>query len=385
MILLISYGGGHIAIISRVYKYLVDKGVDAKILPLTTAVSYCNRNSIDYIKIEDFFNEDNLDSNFKDKIIEIAKENHNEEMDFPFYHTLAYYGIGLSQLFFERGYKEGLDHYKKKGRQSFLPTNFAEKVINDLNPKAIITTNVPRMELAFRKVGMAMKIKVFAIDDLNGYFGNIDSIYSDVVFVSNINSIKRVKSYKKSGDVIVSGNPVFDDIIKLRKTKHNINNNLLILLQTGVRDININKVVEFSDSFYQNLFSNLEESNFFNSFDNVTVRFHPSMNKKKYWKSENFIIDDEEDLHQSLLNHSNALGLTSTSIYEAYLIGCSIYRFSFGKNFFDLPFGDNGIVNLNGKISFNKKNHQPILNNDSLYNNSLQTIYKRVIYEVFKN
>ena len=167
----------------------------------------------------------------------------------------------------------------KKGRQSFLPTNFAEKVINDLNPKAIITTNVPRMELAFRKVGMAMKIKVFAIDDLNGYFGNIDSIYSDVVFVSNINSIKRVKSYKKSGDVIVSGNPVFDDIIKLRKTKHNINNNLLILLQTGVRDININKVVEFSDSFYQNLFSNLEESNFFNSFDNA-VRFHPSMNKK---------------------------------------------------------------------------------------------------------
>ena len=113
MILLISYGGGHIAIISRVYKYLVDKGVDAKILPLTTAVSYCNRNSIDYIKIEDFFNEDNLDSNFKDKIIEIAKENHNEEMDFPFYHTLAYYGIGLSQLF-ERGYKEGLDHYKKR-------------------------------------------------------------------------------------------------------------------------------------------------------------------------------------------------------------------------------------------------------------------------------
>ena len=88
------------------------------------------------------------------------------------------------------------------------------------------------MELAFRKVGIANKIKVFAIDDLNGYFGKIDSIYSNVVFVSNINSIKRVKSYKKTGKVIVSGNPVFDDVIKLRKLKKNINNNLLILLQT---------------------------------------------------------------------------------------------------------------------------------------------------------
>ena len=85
------------------------------------------------------------------------------------------------------------------------------------------------------------------------------------------------------------------------------------------------------------------------------------------------------------LNHSNALGLTSTSIYEAYLIGCSIYRFSFKKKFFDLPISDNGVVNLNGDISFRKKNIKPILNNDSLYNNSLQIIYDRLTYEVFKN
>ena len=97
MILLISYGGGHIAIISRVYNFLVKNGLDAKILPLTSAVNYCNKNSINYLKIEELFDIHNLDSNFKDKIIEIAKENHNEEMDFPFDHSLAYYAIGLSQ------------------------------------------------------------------------------------------------------------------------------------------------------------------------------------------------------------------------------------------------------------------------------------------------
>lgn len=385
MILLISYGGGHIAILSRVYKFLIKNGLDAKILPLTTAVGYCNKNSIDYLKIEELFDIDNLELRYKEKIIEIAKENHNEEMNFPFIHTLAYYAIGLSQLFSEKGYKEGLDYYKKKGRQSFLPTNFAKKVINHLNPKAIITTNVPRMELAFRKVAMASKIKVFAIDDLNGYFGDIDSIYSDVVFVGNVNSIKRVKRYKKSGEVIVSGNPVFDDINKLRKTRSKVNNSIIILLQTGIRDLKINKIFEFSDSFFKNFFINLEESNFLNSFDNVTVRFHPSMNKKRYWKSKNFLIDDEENIHQSLLNHSNALGLTSTSIYEAYLLGSSVYRFSFKKNFFNLPFGDNGVVNLNGEISFSKKIPEPILNNDTLCNNSLQTIYNTVKHEVFKN
>ena len=385
MILLISYGGGHIAIISRIYNFIINNGLDAKILPLTTAVSYCIKNSIEYLKIEELFDTENLDPSYKDKIIEIAKENHNEEMNFPFTHTLAYYAIGLSQLFSEKGYKAGLNYYKKKGRQSFLPTNFADKLINEINPKAIITTNVPRMELAFRKVGMARKIKVFAIDDLNGYFGDIDSIYSDFVFVDNVNSVKRVKTYKKSGEVIVSGNPVFDDIIKLRKTRSKINNNIIILLQTGIRELNLNKVIEFSDSFFKNFFSSLEESNFLNSFDKVIIRFHPSMNKKRYWKSKNFLIDDEENIHQSLLNNSNALGLTSTSIYEAYLLGSSIYRFSFSKNFFNLPFGDNGVVNLNGEINFSKKIPEPILNNDTLYNNSLQTIYNRVNHEVFKN
>ena len=386
MILLISYGGGHITIITRVYNFLINNGVDAKILPLTTGVGYCLRNSIEFVKIENFFNIDNVDYNFKDKIIEIAKENHDKEMNFPFSHTLAYYGIGLSQLFSEKGYSAGLKFYKENGRKSFLPTNFAEQVIRDLNPKAIITTNIPRMELAFRKVGMAMRIKVFAIDDLNGYFGDIENIYSDVVFVDNVKAIERVKSYQKSGEIIVSGNPVYEDIFKLRKKiKRKNNNDLIIILQNGVRDLKTNEVHEFSESFFKKFFSNLEKLNFFNSFDKVTIRFHPSMNKRKYWESENFQIDTEENLHQSLLNHSSVLGLTSTAIYEAYLMGCFVYNLSFKKDFFCLPIEYIGDINLNGDVKFYKENPEPVLNHETHNKQSLEIIYNKLNYEVFKN
>ena len=386
MVLLISYGGGHITMISRVYNYLVDKGIDAKILPLTTAVSFCNANSIDYLKIEEFFNIDNLDSNFKDKIIEIAKENHNEEMNFPFSHTLAYYGIGLSQIFSEKGYNAGLEYYKKNGRKSFLPTNFAEKVIKYLLPKAIITTNIPRMELAFRKVGMAMKIKVFAIDDQIGYFGDIGSIYSDVVFVDNVKAVKRVKGYHKSGEIIVSGNPVYDDVYRLRqKFKSKKNNNLIIILQSGIRNMKTNEVHELSDSFFENFFSNLDKLNFFSSFDKVTIRFHPSMVKRKYWESENFQIDNEKSIHQSLLNHSSVLGFTSTAIYEAFLMGCFVFNLSFKNDFVSLPIEYIGDINLNGDVKFYKENPEPVLNHETDDKQSLQTIYNKLINEVFKN
>ena len=372
--------------VSRIYKYLLKQGLQAKIIPLTSAVSFCITNAIDYIKIEDFFEINSLDTNFKDAILKIAHQNHNNELGIPFSHTLAYYGIGLNQLFIEKGLSLGLEYFKTNGRKSFLPTNFAKTVINDLKPNAIFTTNSPRMELAFRIIGKSMQIKTFAIDDLIGYFRRLEYISSDVVFVDNEIAKENVKNYSYKGEIIISGNPVYEDIFKLRREAKQINNNnLLIILQTGISNVKTNEVIEFSEQFFKNFFKNIEKLNFFNSFDNVTIRFHPSMKKIKYWKSENFQIDTEENLHQSLLNHSSVFGLTSTAIYEAYLIGCSVYNLSFKNDFFCLPIEYIGNINIFGDFHFDKDNPKPVLNHETQNKQSLEIIYNKLINEVFKN
>lgn len=384
MVVLVAYGGGHIAILARVYKYLIAQGVDAKLIPLTTAVPYCVEHSLDFLKIEDYFNLEDLVEPYRSFIQNLADKSHNDQSKIPYKHTLAYHGIGMEQIFTEKNFDEGVKHFEELGRKAFLPINFAEKLLDILQPKGIITTNVPRMELAFRMKATEKGIRTYAIDDLVGYFRDIQNIFSDVVFVDNEMAKKRVLGYGYEGEIIISGNPVYEDIFKKRKQAHRKeNNHLLIILQTGVSNMGTNRVSEFSNQFYQTFFAKLDQTGFLQKFDEVKVRFHPSMNKVQYWNDEKIKIDIEKDIHQSLLSSSYVLGFTSTAVYEAYLIGCKVFNLSFKKEYFRLPMNYIGQIDLDGSFHFHKENPDPLYMKGSHMKKSLEIIYNKLANEVF--
>lgn len=372
--------------IHRVYNMLLNKGIDAQILPLTTAVPYCEIHNIDFIKIEDFFSLNHCSEIEQNFITETAKKNYSPNLNISFNHTLAYHGIGLSELFSNHGYLNGKEIFIKKGRKSFLPLKFAEKLINIIKPAAIITTNVPRMELAFRMQGLKKNIKVFALDDLIGNFKKKQYISSNFVFVDNIVAKNNLIKNDFKGEIIISGNPVYEDLYKQKIKKKNSNNNLLILLQTGILNLLNFEVIALDNKFYIEFFENLYNFNFFDKFETIFIRFHPSMSKENFWDNipiaYKIQIDKEQDVHKSIFKHSNVLGLTSTSLYEAYIFGCKIFNYSFGEDFFKLPMPYLGQINLSGKI-ISQNRTKPIINNEIKKVSSTKIIVNKIIDEVF--
>jgi hypothetical protein len=363
MILFVSYGGGHIAMTSELYKYFKQYDVEVKILPLTTAVSFCEYVGItDYLKLENFQYLLKVDNEVIGLVTTIANEVHKEGLGIPYEHTFMYHLIGISELISQYGIKEGLKIFNKEGRKAFLPVSFAKNIIDEFGVSAVVTTNVPRFEEAFQIAAREKQVKSFAIDDLIGK--PLGEIKSDFVFVDNEFAKVNMEESGYTGNIVISGNPMFEKARSLKKTLKIKNNNLLILLQTGIRDMKTKKIIEFGEYFYKRFFNNLESIGFSDKYEKVVVRFHPSMQKIKYWNSEKIQIDENKNLYDSLKQFSNILGFTSTSLYEAFLMGHSVYSLSFGKDYFQLPMPYVGKINLDGEIDLSTKSIQIEPTND---------------------
>ncbi|MBO6587223.1 MAG: hypothetical protein JJ953_14025 [Gracilimonas sp.] len=383
MILFVSYGGGHIAITTELYKYFTQNDVKVKILPLTTGVEYCNQTGIsDYLKLEDYKFLVNTDSEIENLVSKITRSVHTKGLGIPYEHTYMYHLIGISELIDSHGKEKGLKIFEREGRKAFLPISFASKFIDEVEAKAVITTNVPRFEEAFQIASQSRKIKSFAIDDLIGK--PLGEIKSDFVFVDNELAKKNLEKSGYSGEIVISGNPVFEKARTLGKKIDNKNNDLLILLQTGIKNMETNKIIEFGEEFYRKFFLKLELSGFCDAFDKIAVRFHPSMQKIKYWNSDRFYFDKNKDLYNSLKQYSNVLGFTSTSVYEAYLMGANVYAFSFGNKYFELPFKYNHQIDFNANSS-SWEHIAQVEKNESEFLPSKSIILKTISDEVLCN
>ena len=385
MILLVSYGGGHIAIISRLYEFLLSRNHSVKILPLTTATIFCESKKYDYLKINDFVDYNLLNDKEFQFIKKISYENHNEDIGLDYAHTKAYYTIGLYPLIKKYGINKTKKLYLKNKRLCFSYIDFAEKMIKKIKPELVITTNVPRMELSFRQAAFKSNIRVFSIDDLDGYYGKQNkSHFSHKIFVDNKNAKNNLLKDGYDGEIIISGNPVFDDIIKLSKNKNRIiTENLLIILQPGIRNLK-NKIVEnFDDKFYINLFSNLDKINFFSNFNKISVRFHPSMKKEVFWNNDKIKIDNKKNIHDSLTENGSVFGFSSTAIKESYLLGNYIYRLKFDDNYYSIDVPAIGTIDFDGNCKF--YDDPVIIDNFNKKELAIDIIYNHILYEIHDN
>lgn len=340
------------------------------VLPLTTATNYCESNEVsNYLRLEDqisLLGLSNIERNFADSIVQGLSFSGSVSKE----HSKAYHQIGLIDLYRMEGPDKALQQFNQFGRKAFNPVLFAKSLLKKLDIDTVITTNVPRYERAFIRAGNDLGLKTISIDDLVGL--PLEALESEICFVDNelakVNLLKQ--DYK--GKVVITGNPIFDFSRSLMAKRGASDNSLLVLLQTGIRNIETGELIEFSDNFYYNFFSQFEKIPGVSDYD-ISVRFHPSMAKKVYWQNANISIDESASMEDSLINHTYALGFTSTSIYEAYLAGCKTMTLSFPQRYFRLPMEYIGEISLEGDIDipnlqFRKRSHAGIEKQNSIQN-----------------
>ena len=296
-IFIVCYGGGHARIIKSVYDELIkNKNLNIKILALTEAQRYLTSFNIPCQTIEKYHKiiKDHEAEKIGEKIIEELNLNFNDK------ESILYYGYSFKELIEKYGKEKATEGYLKFGRRSFLPLNFMKKILRYENPSLIITTNAPRMEKAALIASKELGIKSISIEDLFGEESEINiemekyfesnyyrSQYGNYVCVFS-DRVKEKLENKTNSKILVTGNPNFDQIIKMKNK---------------IQKLGIDKkyyVITFLSQPYQDQGKYIEKileilrknKNYF-----VIFKFHPTEDIKNY----TFIFDKYNELNNRYL------------------------------------------------------------------------------------
>lgn len=211
MILLVAYGGGHVAALAPVARALRESGQDFVFLALTTASAYLKRLGIPAIGFKDLPGAGDAD------VIEYGTA---LAQDLPpggvvtLEETVAYLGLSYRDLVHEYGEEGAQERYRERGRQAFLPVRTLKSAIQAHLPSLVIATNSPRAERAAILAAGECNVPAICLVDLFGSH-EIDWLakprYADRVCVLNEDVRQRLIACGRSPDeVLVTGNPAFE-------------------------------------------------------------------------------------------------------------------------------------------------------------------------------
>lgn len=228
--LFVSYGGGHIRALLPVAEKLKSDGYRVFIFALTTALHEVIKTNIPFFSYKDLPHSKNGESLMYGKKLSAEIEN-NGVVDIN--ETIAYLGINFIDLVIQYGKKEAKKLWDEKGRQNFYPINTMNDVLNQLQPRFLISTNSPRSEKAAIIAAKNAKITSICLCDLliipeSKWIK--DKNFADYLFVIN-DQVKNmlIKLGRPEKDIFVTGNPAFDsiydpdNILKANQYKKSIN------------------------------------------------------------------------------------------------------------------------------------------------------------------
>ena len=209
-----AYGGGHVNIIVKLYRELVSRGHSPVVFGLTMAVEKLEKEEVPYISYVDFLD------NEKEEVFKVGEDLCREmslNNAISLEETVSYMGINYLELISSHGKKKAEEIYSKEGRQSFLPLQFASKVLDKISPDIVIATNSPRTEEALIRVAMKKGVATYVVNDfydeeeMQKRTGEVD--YCTKMFVALDGTRKKLLDYGWDPDnILLSGNPVFDSI-----------------------------------------------------------------------------------------------------------------------------------------------------------------------------
>lgn len=168
-ILFVTYGGGHVEIVSHLLTSLASRDLPKPtVLALTAASTQLKgapcrlRHCVDYLSLNGY-------EGARGKGASLAKSIWTEGSVVSWEETCAYLGVSICDLERSKGKEVAHALYAQHGRKAFCPVQFMEEVLKREQPDIVVTTCHVRMERAATIAARNLDVRSVLIEDLLGY------------------------------------------------------------------------------------------------------------------------------------------------------------------------------------------------------------------------
>lgn len=168
-ILFVSYGGGHVEIVTSLFPKLRElSDTKIEILALTTAAPQLRKEKIPFSSLSDLMTQEEI-LEVKSIGEQLSESIWDSSSGIRYEESCAYLGVGMSELISLHGHKAAMEKYLFEGRAAFLPLNFMTAVLERISPNLVILTCNVRFERAALVAAKSLGVPTLLIDDLFGF------------------------------------------------------------------------------------------------------------------------------------------------------------------------------------------------------------------------
>lgn len=355
-IVLVAYGGGHVAMLAPVARRLIARGLPVVFLALTTAGAYLERAGIPYVSYRDLPGA-GLES--VDAWGRLLTRDLPPGGTVPVEESIAYMGLNYHELVIEHGVEGAAQRYADKGRQAFCPVGLFTRWFSDLRPSLVIATNSPRSEQAALEAASGLGIASICAVDIFG-LQEIQWIkqpgYASRICVLN-DQVREVFIAHgcRADDVVVTGNPAFERLQhaeariagrELRANRGWAEDETVLLWASQVEPEQHPFVPLAGDpTLPRRIESNLRQFISTHPHHRLIVRYHPSERVAFQAGQERVELSpSSEDLATLLHAVDVVIVATSTVGLEAHLAGRAVLSVTGSVFTQDAPYGQMGIA-----------------------------------------
>lgn len=214
-IFFVTYGGGHVNTLLPVIKLIKkEKLYDCEILALTTSTKIFDKNNIEYKTLKDYVTEEEINIGKS-----IAKDFHMDGKGISYEDTVAYYGVGYSNLRDKYGEEKAKNILTKEGRKSFLPIKTMKRIIKKIKPDVVVTTSSPRVEEATIRAACELNIPSIRIEQF--FAARECKLPKEVIYcvMDELTQKTLLNRGVKKENINITGQPAFDELAELKKDK----------------------------------------------------------------------------------------------------------------------------------------------------------------------
>jgi hypothetical protein len=344
-ILFVTYGGGHVRMIMPVIVALQEYPIDIQVIALTGSYKIFQENNIPCKSFKDYLDPTNTEAIKWGKTL--ASEMQNTSI--PIDETIAYLGLSFTDLIDQLGEKKAVQAYKEKQRHAFLPIHTLKKIINDVQPDLVVTTNSPRAERAAIMVAKERGIPTLSLSDLF-CLSDFFVMESDVVTVLDKQAMTNLKKSGVKSNIVVTGNPSFDGLLPKRHFfKDIVAEGLLWVDSPATWDLSVKKLYSRSDEEIVGDLDSMKEAAMRNNLK-LLIRAHPSQNIALFadWverqNSSDISLVHDIDLLDLLAQNLIVSGYSSTVLLQAVFVGRVVVQIAYQGRSGNLPLGDLGLA-----------------------------------------
>lgn len=216
-ILFVTYGGGHARMVVPVIRALQGvSGIHVESLALTLGGPIFKSENLPYKGYKDFITAGDVDALAWGK--KLAVTQHSPESGVEEAESIAYLGLSYMDLVCRYGDDEAARLWQEKGRHAFMQLTVMERVLKQIQPDIVVTTNSPKSEQAAVEAANNIGIPTLSMVDLFGihHFHPLESKYIAVLCEHTIKNMQSEGVEKPSSAFHVTGNPAFDRAFDFR-------------------------------------------------------------------------------------------------------------------------------------------------------------------------